>query len=140
MKSDRVRKQVVDNPTVLVVEDDLDMLELLQEILSHSGYCVITAANVQDGIHMLETMTFCVVVTDLHLPDGNGNQILAHIRETEAIHTQVILCTGMELLPSLNHHDYDDYLTKPVCPDLLTDTVAACLETRGANIRREKVA
>ena len=67
-------------PRVLVVEDDLDSYQALSKILKHVGYDTLSASTLASALEALsESPRF--VVLDLMLPDGNGKELLRHVRE-----------------------------------------------------------
>ncbi|HEU4409533.1 MAG TPA: response regulator [Polyangiaceae bacterium] len=64
-------------PRVLVVDDDADSAELLALFLSKKGYEVTTASLLGDARSMLEQGGFDALLTDVRLPDGVGEELLA---------------------------------------------------------------
>jgi two-component system, chemotaxis family, chemotaxis protein CheY len=62
------------NPSVLVVDDDPKIRELVSDLLSMEGYTVYTATNGADGLRLLERTTPRLVVLDIRMPvlDGWG--------------------------------------------------------------------
>jgi DNA-binding response OmpR family regulator len=79
-------------PRVLVVEDDPESYNALSKILKHVGYDTLGASTLAEGIALLnQTPRF--VVLDLLLPDGNGRDLLKHIRE-QKLPMKVAVITG----------------------------------------------
>lgn len=99
---------------VLVVEDDARMLRFLKMQLEIMGYKVITASEGSDALDLAALEMPDVVLLDIHLPDANGFDICAQLREFTAV--PIIMITG-----SAKEEDIvrglgvgaDDYLTKP---------------------------
>jgi CheY-like chemotaxis protein len=59
--------------TVLVVEDDTDLREMVREVLELNGYAVVTAAEGQAALDALERIeNLCLVLLDLLMPGMNG--------------------------------------------------------------------
>jgi DNA-binding NtrC family response regulator len=83
----------MENETVLVVDDEVEMLTLLRNYLTREGYTVQTAPSAEIALHMLEDQDFDMVLTDLRMRGLDG---LAVVRELHATRpeTQVILMTG----------------------------------------------
>lgn len=61
-----------DTRTVLLVEDEPDLRNLLALVLAEAGYAVTTAATGTEALTMLATTPYALVVTDYHLPDMTG--------------------------------------------------------------------
>ena len=67
-------------PTILIVEDDQCLAQVLCRVLSRSGYEIEWAANVADAVRELDRAPV-VALLDLHLPDGNGVDAVAIARK-----------------------------------------------------------
>ena len=63
-------------PLVLLVEDDPSLGQLLTEELEADGYAVVGAATVQDARKALKEQRPALIVSDLRLPDGDGDHVL----------------------------------------------------------------
>jgi DNA-binding response OmpR family regulator len=116
--------------TVLVVEDDKNILQLLSAYLESAGYTVITAADGADGLHMALHKRFDICVLDIMLPNKSGTEIASALRNadrdtpilflTARSHESDVL-TGFEV-------GADDYMTKPFSPRELLVRIAAILK------------
>lgn len=67
--------------TILVLEDDRSISELLVWVLSEAGYQVTAAATVSEAIRICRDRVPDVIVADLLLPDGMGSELLDDLRE-----------------------------------------------------------
>jgi DNA-binding response OmpR family regulator len=100
--------------TVLLVDDDAALLEVMSIVLSSEGYRVVTAADGQEALRELGEDGLDVVVLDVMLPGVSGFEVLKKIREKSNV--PVVMLTaksqsvdkvvGLEL-------GADDYITKP---------------------------
>ncbi|HZE19144.1 MAG TPA: response regulator, partial [Candidatus Angelobacter sp.] len=63
--------------TILVVDDDRRVVDLLQISLSQNGYHVITAATGEEGLESVRRETPDLVILDLRLPKKNGYEVCA---------------------------------------------------------------
>jgi DNA-binding NtrC family response regulator len=77
---------------VLVVDDETDFRESLVEILQIKGHSTLDAGSVADYFALESGESFDLAVIDRQLTDGDGLQILEHIRETRKI--PAVLITG----------------------------------------------
>ena len=68
------------SPVVLVVDDDRQMLDLLQVMLSRAGYRVLLADSAVQALDLLEREPVSAVVLDIMMPERSGIEMLEHIR------------------------------------------------------------
>lgn len=66
-------------PSVLVVDDDDLLCEMLQDLFSGSGWTVVTARSITEAVEALEENPIDVVLTDLNLSAGSGYEILERL-------------------------------------------------------------
>ena len=126
--------------TILVVEDDSTLSEILCEELQSLGHVPSPAGTVADGLAQLKQREFEVALLDLVLPDGSGIEVLKQIRE-EDLPTESIVLTGYaELSTAIEAMKLGayDYLTKPARMQELEVLVEKAAEK--ARLRRENVA
>ncbi len=64
------------SPTVLVVEDDLDLRLTIVESLEAHGFAAALACDAADAIERLQGYAYDALVVDLRLPDGDGMTVL----------------------------------------------------------------
>ncbi len=83
--------------TVLMVEDDPDIIDVNQALLKRIGYRVIIASTGHEAIEVINhtTLQFDVVLLDLVLPDMDGAAIYPHLRKNRP-QAKVIVCTGYD--------------------------------------------
>ncbi|NIG54188.1 sigma-54 dependent transcriptional regulator [Chitinophaga sp. Cy-1792] len=79
--------------TVLLVEDEEKLRQLLKRIIALEGFQVLTAENIKAARHLLHTEQPDVILSDVMLPDGNGIDLVSHIRERGII-AEIILLTA----------------------------------------------
>ncbi len=100
--------------TVLVVDDEDYVRELLRRILEEAGYAVVTAANGGEALESLPGTKVDLILLDIKMPGLNGFEVLKMIREQYDI--PVIMLTaireGTSVGDALNI-GADDYVRKP---------------------------
>ena len=102
--------------TILIVEDDEQVLDIVERILSSEGYKTATAAKASDAVHIAARIRPDIVILDLNLPDYNGIQVLREIKDIDQA-IQVIILTGygsQDAARSAMEIGAFDFLTKPV--------------------------
>lgn len=112
----------------VVIEDDEDVRNLLEGVLSQAGFEVHTAMNGRRGVEMVRDKQAKVVTLDVGLPDIDGFEVLRRIRHFSDAY--VVMLTGRtdepDLLSALNA-GADDYIAKPFRPRELRARVAAMM-------------
>ncbi|MDH4065547.1 MAG: sigma-54 dependent transcriptional regulator [Acidobacteriota bacterium] len=87
------RKAGSPRPLLLVVDDDPEIRFLLREIAGRAGYDVTEAANGRQAIDVLGQRAVDLMLVDLHMPEGNGFDVLREARASRT-GTQIALMTG----------------------------------------------
>jgi signal transduction histidine kinase len=117
---------------LLVVDDEENIVLTISEVLRLEGYEVDVALSGREAVAALDAREYDLVLTDLHMGDGDGLSLLEEVRRRSPL-TITIILTGFAALESaiaaLRHGAYD-YLTKPCIIDELKYTVSRGLEHR----------
>ena len=79
--------------SVLLIDDQADLVQVVETILAGRGWTVDTALNGRDGIALAESSRYSVVLTDLGMPDISGWEVAQRLAELQP-QTPVILMTG----------------------------------------------
>jgi len=118
-----------DVPSVLVVDDDETMREVLTVRLEDWGYEVFTAADASDARSAIERYQPSVVLADIVLPGMSGLDLLKHLKVDDP-ERPVILMTGhgtVDLAVEAMKQGAEDFLTKPIETDKLRAALQAVL-------------
>jgi len=120
----------MDPVRVLLVEDDDDNRELMAEVLSTSGFEVVSASSGRDGLRSLSERSVDVIVTDVGMP-GMGGLELATAAKQVAPSVPIIVVTGWaEREDIASAREVDAVLVKPVDPDVLAQAVSDVARSR----------
>jgi two-component system response regulator ResD len=118
---------------ILVVDDEWNMRNLLRIYLTKNGFDVFEAKNGLEAVEMVEKDNFDLMILDLMMPDMDGWEVCANIRQSSRI--PILMLTARtetkDKIQGLNL-GADDYLTKPFEPEELIARVYALL--RRANV------
>ena len=115
--------------TILVVDDEPDIIELTQLYLSNDGYRVLSAHDGEEALLLVHTQKPDLVVLDLGLPKVDGKDVCRRLRQ-EGNALPIIVLTARDddidkiVLLELGA---DDYVTKPFNPRVLVSRVRAVL-------------
>ena len=69
------------NLTVLIVDDEPDILQLMEEEFNYWGYSTVVASSGNDAIAILNSQKIDIVVSDYKMPNGNGMVVLSHVNK-----------------------------------------------------------
>lgn len=104
-------------PTILIVEDELDLQQILAYNLEHAGYAVRVAGTGRDALRLAQEEPPQLVLLDLMLPDMPGTQICKQLKEdprTQAVPVVMLTARGEESDRVLGFElGADDYVVKP---------------------------
>ena len=115
--------------TVLIVDDEEDILELLELTLLKMGLDVERASSVKEAIKKVKDSSFDLCLTDMRLPDGDGLEVLKYISENDQdLPVAVITAHGNteNAVAALKAGAFD-YLAKPVSLEQLRTLVKSAL-------------
>lgn len=112
----------------VVVEDDEDVRNLVEAVLSQAGFEVHSAAGGREGVDVVRLREASVVTLDVGLPDIDGFEVLRRIRQFSDAYVVMLTARADELdtLTAL-HTGADDFMTKPFRPRELRARVAAMM-------------
>lgn len=114
--------------SVLVIDDEEFILDVLQCSLVQNGFSVKTASGGREGIEKFERGNFDLVITDIRMPDVDGNSVGKHIRRSERARTPII---GISGTPWISKDTvFDKILSKPFKLDALANTIQYLVAAR----------
>lgn len=127
--------------TVLVVDDEASILELVAIILGSRGYHVLKASDAQTALKIVKEQSPDLVLLDYMMPEMDGLTALKYLRE-EHPDTYVIMFTGKgseEIAVELMKAGASDYILKPFNNKNLIDRIEYVLRTRSIEIRNREL-
>jgi two-component system, NtrC family, response regulator AtoC len=123
--------------TILVVDDDPDIQEVLKDRLESLGYRVLVASNGKEGLDLLEKQSPQIVLLDIEMPGMSGLDVLKEIRLRE-IDVTVVMITAYgtieRAVQAMKEGAYD-FIPKPFEPEHIALTVRKALERE--SLKRE---
>ena len=114
--------------TILCVEDEPEMIDLMQLILSRRGYQVKGARGGVEGIQLIRELHPDLVLLDLMMPDMDGWEVYQQMKSDPALKDiPVIIVTAkaqnIDKVLGLHIAKVDDYIAKPFSPQELVESV-----------------
>jgi signal transduction histidine kinase len=127
--------------SILLIDDDVQVRRMFGLALRNAGYQVIDAENGVEGLALARQHLPDLILTDVHMPGGDGSTLLRDIRSDPALkEKQVVLMTGRPDLVTPRsgmEEGADDFLTKPVGVKELVNCVKARLRRASVSWRVE---
>ena len=127
-------------PTILVIEDEAELVKVLRSYLEQAGFQVLTAYRGDSGLSTWEHKHPDLILLDLNLPGMDGLDVAREIRRKSA--TPIIMLTarveetdqliGLEL-------GADDYIVKPFSPRVVVARIRALLRRADAQIQNTQI-
>ena len=102
--------------TILLVDDEPDIREVLQTALADSGFTVLMAENGEEALKLFEASSPQIIITDIKMPVMDGIELLQRVKGRNP-ETEVVMITGhgdMDLAVKSLKHDATDFITKPI--------------------------
>lgn len=128
--------------TLLVVEDDRMLQNLMVIYFQKAGFHVVTASTGKEAVDMFQQESPCFVILDLMLPEMSGEEVCRYIRETCHSDVPIIMVTA-----KIHEHDRisglrmgaDDYVSKPFSPEELVARVETVLRRAGHHCQKVQI-
>ncbi len=120
--------------TILVIDDDLDLQQMLRLMLQRGGYKVITTGDGPDGLAKAKALRPDMAIVDVMMPGMNGYQVVRKMREELDLRSTVILILTARAQPvdreAAIAAQADDYMPKPFAPHELLAKVNELMTNR----------
>jgi DNA-binding response OmpR family regulator len=126
--------------TVLVVDDEPQIVGIVRDYLEHAGFGVVTAADGAEALRAVRTGRPDLIVLDLGLPSLDGLDVLRSLRREGGLPVVVLTARGEETDKLVGLElGADDYLTKPFSPKELVARVRAVLRRAEAAVAQPEL-
>jgi two-component system response regulator VicR len=118
--------------TIVYIEDEPELIDLVEQILSQKGFNVIGAAGGQEGLDIIREHIPDLILLDLMMPDMEGWDVYQQIRGNDLTkNIPVIILTAktqdIDKVLGLHIAKVDDYISKPFSPHVLIESVMRIL-------------
>src|SRR5437762_3600203 len=108
-------KAVMDNKSILIVDDEEPIRRMLSRLLERHGYPCKVASDATDARKQLETQQFALILCDVNMPGESGLDLVRHVLR-EYPHTAAVMVTGLDdpqLAGIALEHGAYGYIVKP---------------------------
>jgi len=121
-------------PTILMVDDEESLIDIVSSVLESEGFTVLTASSVDRGIMHLKTTVPDLIISDIVMPGKNGFDFFDHVRSLPHLQNVPFLFLTANSDPESiligKEIGSDDYLTKPVDFHLLLSSIRGKLKRK----------
>ncbi len=127
-------------PSILIIDDDVDICVLLQKYLTKKGFTVNATYSASKALAALKENNYDVVFCDYRLGDKDGKEVLEEIKTTHPL-TEVIIITAysdIKTAVNLIKSGAFDYLCKPLVPDELINITHKALQHRESKLQNKE--
>jgi two-component system phosphate regulon response regulator PhoB len=135
-------QEIKPKETILIVDDEEDILELLQYNLQKDGYKTLLATTGEQGMNMAKTELPDLIVLDLMLPGADGMEVCRALKtDSKTAHIPILMLTAKDGEPDIVaglEIGANDYVTKPFSPRILLARVKANLRTQKGAVFSEQ--
>jgi CheY-like chemotaxis protein len=101
--------------SLLVVEDNDDLVLLYSTAFSPFGYTIHEARSTAEAIGVLQTVTPTLVILDIEMPDALGNRVINHIRSDSRFgETKIVIVTANDIYQNKLGDMVDGFFVKPI--------------------------
>jgi diguanylate cyclase (GGDEF)-like protein/PAS domain S-box-containing protein len=111
-----IDEQLVEQKTLLIVDDDAFMLEVLSDFLAQDGYRILTAQTAAEGFDILARHRVQVILCDQCMPMMSGTEFMERVKNLCPDTFRIMLSAYADLTPimaAINHGAIDRFYTKP---------------------------
>jgi DNA-binding response OmpR family regulator len=134
-------KPINSKPCVLIVDDEPSMVEMVGDIVGQSIDCrLIAASNLHEALALMRSQTIELVVTDIHLPDGDGIELLPSIASAQPDASVMVMTGDTSVGGAVRalRAGVMDFLPKPFSAEVLVDRVQRALDRQKSAARESR--
>lgn len=111
--------------TILVVDDESDLLEIIVDELEDAGFTTLSAHGGKEAIEISKKKEIDLILSDINMPDGNGVELVDHIKERSITKPVVLFMTGFANITYEEAFDkgVEAIFPKPINFEALIETI-----------------
>jgi DNA-binding NtrC family response regulator len=127
---DTMSEKLFLSKTILIVDDEIDLREIIASEFEYLGAKVYLASNVLVAKEILSQEKIDLVVSDIRMPGGSGIDLLDFVKNQKVLNTSVILISGFAdiSIDEALGKGVDGYISKPFQLDEIIETALKCIQ------------
>ena len=120
---------------ILLVEDDVTFSQMLKRFLERQSHSIASSYTIEDAKSKFKDSHFDLIFTDLRLPDGDGIDLLNHVKSKKETLPVVLMTSYAEVSTAVKAMKLGafDYISKPFNPEEVLQVVNNALEVKPTN-------
>ncbi|MCI0472920.1 MAG: response regulator [Ignavibacteria bacterium] len=120
---------------IAVIDDDADIREASEIVLTSKGHQVITASNPKDGYEIIKTKKPDLIILDVMMDEPDDGFFLAQKLRRDKVTTPILMYTSISKTTGIEYGagdmvPVDDFVEKPITPDALIQKVEKLLNKK----------
>lgn len=121
---------VIENPSLLITDDDSAFRETLQRVFEPRGYRTVLAGDGEEAVHIVRTQVVHLVLLDMHMPKLTGLETLRLVKQFKAILPCILLSADLDetIVEQARREHAFSVLRKPVALMQIMGVVRQALE------------
>lgn len=132
-----------EQPVVLLIEDEPDMINLISEYLAESGFKIVSAKKLSEATMKVTNQAYYCIILDLRLEQGSGKQLVHYVRTDRKglnYETPIIVLSAFVDLPTIAELKgmVQEFITKPAGKDVILAKIKSSKEKMAQQISAEK--
>lgn len=133
------KRQIIS--TVLVIDDEADVRDLMERFLTRSGFYAYSAASANEGLELARKIKPDLITLDVMMPERDGYSLLQELKEdSELAHVPVIVLTFAGDAHIAGTLGADQFLRKPIDWPQIEQAIKQCVRNRPAGNTQESTA
>lgn len=122
--------------TILIVDDDVDVVETLSGFLNQKGYVVHKAFNVKEGMEVLLQKNVDLILLDIIMEEPDDGIYMAQKLKKSGFNKPIIMMSSISKVSGLNYSKKEDitpvdvFIEKPINPQILLEKIELLLKER----------
>ena len=127
---EKIKKAAPAGKTILIVDDEFGVLEVLEFILSDAGFTVVSALNGQEAVALLKENSPDLAIVDFMMPILDGSEVIKAIRSDQRVRDMpIILASALPEKTIRERCDgYTTFLRKPYKTEQLMEEISKLLD------------
>ncbi len=118
--------------SILAVDDEPVILELIKEILCNDGHTVDTTTSANDALKMIKEKRYDLLISDVKMPEMTGIELIRKVKKIDSeLAKRVVVSTGDSSAAEAENKEIKTYLLKPFTVDGLKRAIANVLKEKG---------
>jgi len=126
---------------IIIIDDDVDICALLKRFFERKGYLVSTAFKAHEGIGLIKSNTYDVLLTDFRLPDMEGLEVIKTVRSLKSDLPIIVITGYSDVKQAINAIRLGafEYVTKPIYPEEILLHVQKAIQNKSKELEQKTI-